>query len=317
MDALAAERGSCEEACLPAECCYEKTTESCQASKLLMCLDYAPCQNLRDDAVIVPAPENLDEICLSKISGDEADFGLCDDTCAKASCCVDLDLGDNCLSTDFINCLTYASCAFWTLELNTDVVPPAPEELTEVCSIDSLMSEVPTREECSTLCEPASCCTEFGEDNCFASDPFGCGEYATCILLDLTGGDLSPAPETITDICTLENVFTEEGHDDCEEMCGPAACCTQLGDDNCLAEGNVVACAGYVPCLFLMLTDGDIGMPPDDIGDYCKDGMDESELDQCQAECDKSKCCWSFTGNCFFGNFIACTAYGIACAPLL
>ncbi|CAB9523165.1 expressed unknown protein (Partial), partial [Seminavis robusta] len=54
-------REECEQACSSLSCCYQES-ESCVAKHFEACLDYAACQNLKEDSIGV-APMDLDETC--------------------------------------------------------------------------------------------------------------------------------------------------------------------------------------------------------------------------------------------------------------
>lgn len=158
---------ACQDLCTPHRCCFSTGNDNCIADRFDVCLDFAPCQNLRmltNSAVTLePAPEDLDQLCF---------FGLpeCEEICAKAAHCGD-DTTDM-LRQNFITCLTYAAC---TGQSTTNItipkmynrLPKPPIELKEECTKTN-------PQECENQCNMGAGCCYGKISNCFNKDPLGC-----------------------------------------------------------------------------------------------------------------------------------------------
>lgn len=166
---LSADRETCEDLCRYRECCFNPPDSNhCRADLFELCLDYAPCQNLRDGVVLETAPPDLDDLCFF----DRPDCAL---YCERAACC-SVTHPNSCFQDNFISCLTYAACNLssssgltLTVTPKFSVVPVLPAGIRNVCFAASSFDV------CRTMCESAACC--FAGDpsaNCFNRDPLGC-----------------------------------------------------------------------------------------------------------------------------------------------
>ena len=182
-------REDCVNACKAVECCFNPT-ESCVASNFQGCMDYAACQNLKEDSIDV-APTDLDDRC-----GKQAPD--CERSCKEALGCSNPNSAA--FRDNFITCLSYSACTG-----NSDtkiVVAPiysrveqAPSDLDDKCSRSGLRSNGP--EECLKTCSVAQCCWDTGAGGCFGEDPLGCLEYERCSVLltpEYAGLEFPPAP---------------------------------------------------------------------------------------------------------------------------
>lgn len=307
----------CESACSAVTCCYKDEEECPDPFYFLTCLDYAPCQNLRNDTTITTAPPSLDEYC-SPI-GENTDRDQCSDACDTASCCWSLDPDENCLESDFVACLTHASCGLLVIPEANNFVPVAPVDLANTtCSLDNIWNAGELREVCEDVCVNADCCGNLDMsddvDNCFLQDPFGCAEYAPCALLPLTGGTVERAPDDLLDKCNWEN-FAEDGMEEqCETACNDARCCWDTTAENCLADGNLLTCIEYAPCAILILAGGDVPEPvTNDLDAVCSNDAFESDPEACESFCNSGQaaCCFSddFESNCYVSNLDTCTQW--------
>jgi hypothetical protein len=164
---------SCEDICRGARCCFNDEGESCLADNLDICMDYAPCQNLRDNTNnLMTAPYDLDENCYLRLPE-------CEETCKQAACCSDPT--SRCYQENFMACLTYAPCNNVSETVSITVpeifsrLPMPPTELIFACDEKQTVLEQEHLEPCATYCEQASCCYESNQDaNCFHEDPLGC-----------------------------------------------------------------------------------------------------------------------------------------------
>lgn len=324
----------CAKVCEKVKCCYDET-DNCQDTQFLTCLDYAPCQVLNKKATVKPAPADLLTTCMDGGS-------KCEDACAKASCCWDTD--ENCLQTDFMTCLTYAPCGSLLLNLPNTIVDRPLETFLGDCSIDSVLTDEGYNV-CKDECEEAKCCTATDDSNCFLEDPIGCMQHLQCGLLAFAGGDVVKADtDKLKEECDLQAVLDGGSFsDECKDACNNATCCVSQ-EDNCLADGNALACMTYLPCLpvlalgetglddlfsgtnlpdlgdlfpglggdgdggFPLFGEGTIGSPPDELKDACS----RDDLGTCEKLCKDVECCTS-TGddNCLLENLIMCATWNL------
>lgn len=172
---------SCESLCEDVSCCYSKGSDNCMAENFDICMDYAPCQNLRPERpnILETAPDDLDVLCLWQQPG-------CTQACKKAECCG--NPSSTCLQLDFISCLTYAACVNVTttniqLAPQYTQLPKKTEELVSTCGEHKALSKLYSKEQmlqhdsykkCADLCQAAKCCWENTDSNCFFEDPLGC-----------------------------------------------------------------------------------------------------------------------------------------------
>ncbi|CAB9500498.1 expressed unknown protein [Seminavis robusta] len=165
----------CKLACSSLSCCYLQQ-ESCVAKHFESCLDYAPCQNLKENSIDV-APMDLDERC-------EKSSPTCKRDCKDALCCSDPN--SKCFRDNFVACLSYSAC---TGHSDTKIivapiysrVTPAPATLEDVCSPKGIAEYGSDR--CQTACNPGACCWLDGAAGCFGDDPLGCMEFERCTIL--------------------------------------------------------------------------------------------------------------------------------------
>jgi len=323
MDALkTGDSTACTDACAAASCCYtDADDEKCHADKFLMCMDYAPCQNLRVNMAVPAAPSNLDEIC------EADDKTECQNACDAASCCIDDPMnGDNCFASDFITCASYASCGFLVMDIINNEVPQPPTE-TDICDPTLLTSE-DGRDQCTNNCLAAECCTASGSDimnNCFLSDPFGCLEYSSCAYLDATGGSVPVAPDSIKNVCKLQNILSSsDGRSDCDAICSApeASCCFEWSyNETCATGDNAYACGTYWPCASLLLAfggEGNLASPDESIKDKCTYDQVKENRTECENICEPAACCKSTSDddNCFYENANVCAEYVFHCNTL-
>jgi hypothetical protein len=231
-----------------------------------------------------------------------------------------------------ISCLTYTPCGSLLIPVANTVVDRPDESFVETCSIESVLTENGYKD-CQDKCAEATCCTAEGDENCFQVDPVGCLQHLQCGLLALAGGSVEAADtEKLTQTCDLQEILNNGPSDECKQACQAAECCVSQ-QDNCLADGNVLACASYLPCLPVLVLDengiGDIfsggglsdlgdGFPdfslPGSVGEGSGDGVpplfgegtigeppedlqekcsNSDTLDECKELCEEVECCTS------------------------
>jgi len=176
--ALEINRDECMRACESLSCCFT-AEESCVAQHFQACLDYAPCQNLKEDSIDV-APTDLDERC--KDQGP-----TCKRDCQEALCCS--DPRSSCYRYNFVACLSYTSCtgnsdtSISVAPVHSRVQNPVLTIFDEICSARGIATYGPER--CFEVCAGSQCCWEQGASSCFGEDPLGCLEYQKCTILQM------------------------------------------------------------------------------------------------------------------------------------
>ena len=175
QERMEADPVSCSESCKKLECCFhEDDGLSCLGANLDICMDYSPCQNLREkDNKVWTAPDDLDRACLWELPE-------CFEYCEQAACCADSN--SRCFQENFLACLTYAPCTEANITTVNITVPDMfarvaqpPIELLYACNEleDPAITDIPYS--CEQYCEQAACCYETDpEENCFHDDPLGC-----------------------------------------------------------------------------------------------------------------------------------------------
>lgn len=316
-DVCASDLTSCREKCQAAECCFTESDEmeSCQATRLLACMDYAPCQVLRGEYVLTPAnTSELAEICSTP--SEE-----CSSVCQAASCCWNRG-EDSCFQSDFISCLTYAPCQELRLRPPLSVLERPKVNVEQVCGIDSLLT-ADGYEECAQVCKDATCCFATNPPyNCFKNDPFGCLYYGKCELLPLAGGSVPRAPSNINDIC--KDVYSLDATElqTCLDACKPSACCASQ-DDNCYDQGNVLACDEYKICkpLYGVLSQetNTLRSPPETLRLCTPENVaTASGFTYCKNVCEPAECCNSMgDDSCLLDNIVTCAEWNIGGCHLL
>lgn len=137
------------------------------------------------------------------------------------------------------------------------MVPPAPENLPQLCSNDSIMF-VSGYIECNAACQAGQCCTLADIDDyaslaapglvdlsnlpksCVQSHPDLCAGYKPCdALKGLMDAHGTPS-DLVNSKCTAAKMQTELGIDECESACQPRACCfAHSKKRNCYDDNKV------------------------------------------------------------------------------
>jgi hypothetical protein len=177
--------GGCQDLCKKLDCCYSSGSDNCIGDKFDLCMDYAPCQNLRNlndpTNVLETAPRTIDHDCLKQLPA-------CKTSCELAKCCGDPK--SSCLQNNFMACLTYAPCnnvtdVNITLTPQFSVVSKPPDEIVTACNNHKGNILKPTTKSCNDYCTEAACCWDQDPNkNCFNEDPLGCTAWdAQCQAL--------------------------------------------------------------------------------------------------------------------------------------
>jgi hypothetical protein len=174
-DRLAQERATCEAKCTEVACCWSDDA-SCVFDDFYACIDYAPCQNLRDDLQVPAAKLSVQDLCTE---GGVSQGNACDEACAGAECCWS-EGADNCLQSNFFTCATYNPCTELQYP-DPGAVPLPSQNISEVCSLENINTG--NTSSCETACSSGTCCLEGASDTCFTDDPMTCLQYDACKLL--------------------------------------------------------------------------------------------------------------------------------------
>lgn len=134
----------------------------------------------------------------------------------------------------------------------TGDVLPAPDDIATKCSPENIEADGP--DACEEICDPATCWSAPGDENCFADNPVSCLGYIPCANLLFSGGELEDPPGDLATKCNFANVLAYEACSECKCECEKAACCIGEGDDNCFDDGNAPACTAWIAgCAILSL----------------------------------------------------------------
>eukprot|EP00581_Thalassiosira_minuscula_P016965 CAMPEP_0183713304 /NCGR_PEP_ID=MMETSP0737-20130205/8180_1 /TAXON_ID=385413 /ORGANISM="Thalassiosira miniscula, Strain CCMP1093" /LENGTH=1480 /DNA_ID=CAMNT_0025942067 /DNA_START=132 /DNA_END=4571 /DNA_ORIENTATION=+ len=350
-------RASCISACKSGLCCFSKVLgysswlSPCFDGNEGKCLKYSPClvlvkeetggisvtENIAttsnatsdvDKGPPVPT-QNLTALCSQESIFTLAGLVECAMACKAGHCCIAQGNNSSCYAEHPEICDSYQPCD--TLEpkeqnvvtainhMKEEIIipPPAPANLTAVCSLESLGSGVAAGTDCLQLCQPGKCCSAhkwengslYQNDACFEKDANVsqatlekvndiCDTYKPCYNLDL----LSPPPNNLNEICTEGNNSTAK---DCASICSAVSCCFSgltSYDDNSNSTNNFPpscyahfkdTCNGYAPyCAPPTLEPTaspmkTIPLPPTDFSVLCT-----FSRDFCKEACKEASCCF-------------------------
>lgn len=322
--------GICDDACRPARCC-DQDIEVCQVTNPEMCGAYEIHCSLvwgdeYEEVTIPDAPADIDKKCAGAgLSGDR--WAECEDACFEGSCC-DKDIA-SCKVLNPTACLPYEThCpVVWGDAKQVVSVPNAPDELPEVCSFGSDLSDFKL---CDDLCYMAKCCSEDIEA-CEVVNSAACDAYELpCALSWGTSVTIPEAPSDIENVCTEENVLTVEGNERCQVMCESSECCSE--NASICKVLNPVACSRYKVCSVLTTAPseaaiasktsnlGGIEVPPAplNMASLCsaKSLSNVRGFSDCEDKCDRAQCCMEDAEDCLVLNDEVCSAYEKPCTKL-
>jgi len=104
------QRSACEEACEPAECCWDSGDDGCLETDFLSCLTYNPCKKLYFPIIATTVrlpPATIPEDCsVSLINSGSTE--KCKTSCSAGTCCFDAE--GSCFNQDPLACLAYETC---------------------------------------------------------------------------------------------------------------------------------------------------------------------------------------------------------------
>jgi hypothetical protein len=177
---IQSDRSECEQQCASKECCWSDET-SCVVSDFYACIDYAICQNLRDDLKVPVPTDTLKDLCDTGQTGSVTQGDACGTACAPAECCWSESTADNCLQDNFFACLAYEPCKKLNLTAPGTVVSEPSDDLADLCTLRKVNDGGEAA--CASVCNPGACCQQGAADYCFPDDPLGCLQYDPCKLV--------------------------------------------------------------------------------------------------------------------------------------
>ena len=320
-------RELCEAICEPAACCFDHPPYNCFDDNPARCREYDGCRAMTD---VPPAPRKMADLCsedILKLRG--YDLLLCEDACRPGTCCYEPEPG-NCFQQNGKTCEGYEPCSRLSSSDGFDFTP-----LHKVCSPDNI-SVGDGGIECAEECAVAACCYKPGSEGCFDSQPNFCNAYmpyCTTVLGAQALGIIQKSKideivaaedddqefeeemDPLKEICSKDNVMTEEGRKQCEDECVLVACCLAEGPFSCLEE-NKNYCDSHVGVCEI-LEDGSgsiISFAPPDLEETCSfDNIVSMDgLAACEKACAPSSCCFRRGGsNCGTKNKAECDSYSI------
>jgi len=215
-------------------------------------------------------------------------------------------------------------------------VRPAPKNLAEVCSLQSIGTSKGYKR-CKKSCKEAACCMASHGSSCFLEQQEVCMEYSPCATIHTNYDDstsdfnlvVPPAPLDLEKICADSNVAIQTGFLDCQAACNPGLCClpTTVSDptDNvpdikaCWATHEDV-CQHYTPCKALEGVAENHGSPVDLANLKCSvHNLKFAEgVEDCGNICQTRSCCFADSKkmNCREDNEVWCNEFA-ACEHLL
>eukprot|EP00591_Stephanopyxis_turris_P009068 CAMPEP_0195508132 /NCGR_PEP_ID=MMETSP0794_2-20130614/1428_1 /TAXON_ID=515487 /ORGANISM="Stephanopyxis turris, Strain CCMP 815" /LENGTH=424 /DNA_ID=CAMNT_0040635019 /DNA_START=5 /DNA_END=1279 /DNA_ORIENTATION=- len=259
-------RSGCAEVCAPALCCVEESTVDAFKSCNVDCGSYEACGILRsaESANMEDVPQEVvqEKCSLEAIGASDEGRGMCEGICFRAACC--FEDGDHFGSCN-VNCGNYDDCANLEIaRVDAELMPEevsqedmkqmSQEDMKQMSQEDmklmsqedmalSSLEEVAavcaiSRDECESICKPASCCFEDGE-----SCDVACGNYAPCETLETTAA-------LVAEMCS-------EPGAECMDICDPASCCYDGESEDCHYNCEHYAACGILSSLYTPQLNGD------------------------------------------------------------
>ena len=339
----------CEKACHPASCCWSDDMDgSCLEVNEEICIGYSYCKNLLyhfekagiqpswSKTIQLPSP-SIHRSCALDDNGIFKTESECLSICQPSSCCFELSKKLNCVEGNEDACQEYAAfCSNLPREgFLADYdgsIPPAPNTLTFVCSVQSIQESNDNYDMCTTFCKPALCCIGLGNiANC--ADPEHekqCEEYSPhCkhVWPDVTANRPEinsnyvkkfDVPSPIVALCSEEKrTWDANGNNFCLDACKFGECCWADGDENCENEyGSICAeyqnCPDYQNHVVDVDKDWFIPHPSTPIDELCSISsvLTAEGLAACSEACNKASCCFDTRkNNCANALFETCDLY--------
>ena len=123
------------------------------------------------------------------------------------------------------------------------MVPPAPININEICSLDSIKF-ASGYIECRAACQAGGCCSSIysseRQKSCSSTHIDVCAKYEPCNILE-KHKDNHGTPADLANLkCTPTLMMTKAGVVDCENACQPRSCCfTDSKKKNCYDDNEV------------------------------------------------------------------------------
>jgi len=109
---------------------------------------------------------------------------------------------------------------------------PVPDDIDEICNRDVWTTDPEIREACASVCSAAECCNfpQQLPQSCLENNHLNCLNYhRSCVLLDDTttsagtSVQIQPAPDALSEICSITSLSTSAGMEECSQICGAAS----------------------------------------------------------------------------------------------
>mmetsp|Transcript_36315 Transcript_36315/g.53078 ORF Transcript_36315/g.53078 Transcript_36315/m.53078 type:complete len:486 (+) Transcript_36315:93-1550(+) len=262
---------TCKDACDPGECCREPI-ETCKVANPDMCREYAECSILSGNPQTHPdAVASQVQLSCTTTNMQTADgVRECQEACNPGLCCIGGadGKGEKCNFIEYAEwCDQYAGCNLlhhvddggFTSNKN------AKDAVDTACSDFSAAGI----EACKNICDPAKCCFKLNEE-CSESGmgDVKCIHYAPCGHLYVNDQDPNTSTTihkgvagqidfedenwmdeatAIVELCTAEKLETEDGLNNCMELCQDKLCCFADAEQNCLKSYGSL-CMIYAGC---------------------------------------------------------------------
>ncbi len=350
----------CEEMCAEAVCCYvgdneaATGTDSCFEGNKEICVLYSPfCDflfgpsifsrspaNMTSASVIQAAPDDLLSSC-----GTNGSVVECMDACYDGYCCFSsapaiMDSANQTYPSCYEQriCEGYLPCLAVVLSSlsptnETDELPNPPDDLPELCSEDSLKTQVGAVQ-CTSHCLKALCCIDvYASSTCIDENIAKCTRYSPCsqILQGMLTDDSSvevnqtsdkrlPLPSSeLAEVCNPDSFSSIENRTACAFECEAALCC--YNDVGGCLQDELETCQAYFPCQALVDYLGDSGnlrKPSANLTTHCdaESRTTKAGRTECLKDCFPGLCCYHPKKSCLEDNIFTCLAYR-PCEPII
>merc|ERR1711862_199260 len=258
----------CEELCEDRECCWFDEDKNCWDDKPSgYCDGYEPCGNLN-----IKAHDIVEEFCAKDKIKDDDGYSLCESACTTRKCCF-TEGPSNCANEFPIWCKEVELCDK-NLDMKTIMI--VYNDKTEANIVEKACSNVGLLPEgnqeildCRQVCSERACCFFPGRDNCSDKNKDWCDEFSPCLKLNLFAVDddnpidddnppvqnlptVPTANPQVNTLCSEENIKTNTGRYNCENLCKERSCCFLVGFGNCYTSSEKW-CDEYNSCKNLFM----------------------------------------------------------------
>lgn len=184
-------------------------------------------------------------------------MAACKEACSKFACCnLPENLESSCLQGNHISCLeVHKECSILNtgtahVDVTAFALPPAPKNLFEICSVNSLATGRGLRR-CRTVCSAATCCfsNDLSDGELSCRDVEQCRGYASCLNLEAGKAINQKIQDEVAAKCTTDQVETVGGAAICRSVCQQHTCCWR----GTLRAGSLLCFLPIVILSFLLI----------------------------------------------------------------